>query len=261
MPENRFLNMKSSLFSIVLLLLFSANSLQAQQRISDTVVSTFLIQASYSMQFPGKDLKEYFGYNSTIGVVLGYKTSQNWLWNAQFGFIFGDQVNGREELLSRISTPTGEIIDGDGTFTSLALFERGYHFQAKIGKIIPGFGPNPNSGIYFMTGLGYIAHRIHIETQFGTAPQITGDYAKGYDKLRGGFAHSLEAGYMLMSNHRALNFSLGFEFIHAYTRSLRDYDFNLMGYDNTKYTDHYYGLRINWMIPAYKRSPQRYYYY
>jgi hypothetical protein len=253
--------MKSGPFYLLISFIIFTASVKAQQRVSDTVVSTLLIQASYSLQFPGKDITDQYGYNSTIGAVLGYKTSKNWLWNAHLGFIFGDQVKGRENLLSMISTPTGEIIDGDGTYTSLALFERGYHLQAKIGKIIPVFGPNPNSGIYIMTGLGYLAHRIHIETQFGTAPQIAGDYAKGYDKLRGGFAHSIESGYMLMSNHRALNFSLGFEFIHAYTRSLRDYDFNLMDFDATKYTDHYYGLRINWLIPAYKRAPQRYYYY
>lgn len=241
--------------------LLSALLAHSQHRVSDTTVSTMLLQASYSMQFPGKDLTARYGVNSSVGAVIGYKTNKNWLWNAHLGFLFGDQVNGREDLLKMISTSAGEVIDGDGTYTSLALFKRGYHLQAKVGKIIPNTGHNPNSGVYVMTGLGYLAHRILIETQFGTAPQLKGDYVKGYDRLRGGIAHSIETGYLLMSNSKILNLSLGFEFIHAYTRSLRDYNFDLMAPDLNQYTDHYYGLRLNWMFPAYKRAPQKYYYF
>lgn len=248
-------------FLLILIVLAAAFQVHAQRRMSDTIVSTYLIQASYAVQFPGKDLTEFFGVNSTIGGVLGYKTNKNWLWNVQGNFIFGDQVSGREKLLRGISTSTGEIIDGNGTFTSLTLFERGFHLQGKAGKIFPVWSPNPNSGIYLMTGIGYLAHRIHIETQFGSTPQLMGDYAKGYDRMRGGFAHSIEAGYLIMSNSRVLNFSLGFEFIHAYTSSLRDYNFDLMGADPSKYTDHYYGIRLNWIFPAYQRAPQKYYYF
>ncbi|KAF0131210.1 MAG: hypothetical protein FD155_874 [Bacteroidetes bacterium] len=250
----------------LVLLLFTTwfctlSALQAQQRVSDTTVSTFLFQASYGLQLPGKDLTTYFGVNSSIGAVISYKTSKNWLWSAQGSYIFGDQVDGREQILKNISTSNGEIIDGNGTYTSLALFERGYHFQAKVGKILPVIGPNPNSGIYIMTGLGYLSHRILIESQFGSAPQIMNDYAKGYDRMRGGFAHSIEAGYFLMNNSRVLNFSFGLEFIQAFTQSMRDYQFDIMGADLNNYTDHYYGIRVNWMIPAYKRAPQTYYYY
>jgi len=236
-------------------------ALKAQRRMSDTIVNSFLFQASYGLQFPGKDLANQFGLNSSLGGVVSYKTDKNWIWSAQASFIFGDKVEGREDLLKHISTSEGEVIDGNGTYTSLALFERGYHLQFKASKVFSFSYPNPNSGIYATTGLGYLAHRILIETQFGTAPQLMGDYAKGYDRLRGGFAHSIEAGYIVMSNSRVLNFSLGFEFIQAFTKSLRDYQFDLMQPDNNSYNDHYYGLRLNWIIPAYQRAPQKYYYY
>ncbi|MBK9292349.1 MAG: hypothetical protein IPM52_12085 [Bacteroidetes bacterium] len=247
--------------AFLLLLFLALSGLHAQQSVKDSVVSTALFQASYAFQIPAGDLRERFGYNSQIAAVVGYKTNRNWLWNAHFGFIFGDQVKGREELLRMISTSTGEVIDGDGTYTSLALFERGLHLQAKAGKLFSSGSPNPNSGIFVQGGLGYLAHRIRIETQFGTAPQLAGDYAKGYDHLRGGFAHSLEAGYLFMGNKRTLNFSAGLEWIAAYTRPLRDYSFDLMGRDTRKYTDHYIGLRVNWMIPGYRRAPLKYYYY
>ncbi|HMM12722.1 MAG TPA: hypothetical protein PKE03_11570 [Bacteroidales bacterium] len=246
---------------LVLVSLLSVLSSYAQQSVRDSVVSTALFQASYAFQLPGGDLRERYGPNSQIAAVIGYKTNKNWLWNAHLGFIFGNQVKGREELLRMISTSTGDVIDGDGTYTSLALFERGFHLQAKAGKLFSTGKPNPNSGIYVQGGLGYLAHRIHIETQFGTAPQLAGDYAKGYDHLRGGFAHSFEAGYLFMGSKRTLNFSAGLELISAYTSPLREYSFELMGRDTRKYTDHYIGLRVNWMIPGYRRAPLKYYYF
>lgn len=253
--------MKYQSLALAFLLALLSSATHAQRSVKDSIVGSLLIQASYAFQIPGADLTTNFGVNSSMGAVIGYKTNKNWLWNAHLGFIFGDQVKGRDQLFSLIGTQTGEIIDGDGVYTSLALFERGYHLQAKAGKIFPVGGVNPNSGIYIQTGLGFLAHRIRIETQFGTAPQLRGDYAKGYDRMRGGFAHSLEAGYLFMGNSRVLNFSLGLEFVHAYTKPMRDYDFNLMQQDVNSYTDHYYGIRLNWIIPAYKRPMQKYYYF
>lgn len=248
------------LFLISFAVLVFARSF-AQQNVKDTVVSTVLFQASYAFQFPGGDLSERYGHNSQVAAVIGYKTNRNWLWNAHFGFIFGDKVKGRRELLSMISTPDGEVIDGDGTFTSLALFQRGFHLQAKAGKLFSSGKPNPNSGFFVHAGIGYLTHRIKIETQFGTAPQLQNDYAKGYDHLRGGFAHSIEAGYFFMGNKRTLNFSAGLELISAYTKPLREYSFDLMQRETGHYTDHYIGIRFNWMIPSYRRAPQKYYYY
>jgi hypothetical protein len=238
-----------------------ALNVKAQLRVSDTTVSTFMFKASYALQIPGGDHTAYFGMNSTIGAGVAYKTDKNWLHTVNGHFIFGDKVNNRSELLKMITTSTGELIDGDGTFASIALFQRGYHFNYQAGKIFNVFAPNPNSGILLQAGAGYLAHYIVIESQFGTAPQIDGDYAKGYDKMRGGFALSGEAGYMLMSNSRVLNFSLSIEYVHAFTRSMRDYSFDTMLKDDNNYTDSYLGFRLSWMIPTYRRAPDKYYYF
>ncbi len=246
---------------LIAFFLWASQIAMSQRSVRDTVVNSMLFSAHYAYQFPGSDLVSQFGPNSSVGASIGYKTDKNWIWSTNVGFIFGDKVKGRETLLGQISTSEGEVIDGNGTFTSLSLFQRGFHLQAKVSKLISFSFPNPNSGIYVGAGLGYLAQRIRIETQFGTAPQIMGDYALGYDRLRGGFAHSFETGYMIMGNTRMLNFSIGVEFIQAFTHSLRDYQFDLMAPDTKSYTDQYYGLKINWIIPAYKRAPQQYYYY
>jgi hypothetical protein len=247
----------------LLIFLFSLIGMisQAQKRVSDTTVSTVLFQATYAYQIAGGDLTEFFGNNSTIGGGVSYKTDKNWLFGAFGHFIFGDQVNNRAEIFKGISTAEGEVIDGNGLYTSLALFERGFHMQFKAGKLFNVLGPNPNSGIYVQAGLGYLTHRIRIETQFGTAPQLMDDYALGYDRMRGGFAFSGEFGYLLMSNSRLLNLSIALEFTQVSAKSLRDYDFALMRKDDKSYSDQYYGIRISWMIPTYKRAPQDYYYY
>jgi hypothetical protein len=103
--------------------------------------------------------------------------------------------------------------------------------------------------------------KIEFSSYASTPPNIEGDYSYGYDRMRGGLAYSGEVGYMYMSNSRLLNFSLSFEFTQAHTRSMRQWDFNLMGPDLKKYLDRYYGIRLSVYIPTYKRMPAEYYYY
>jgi len=252
-----------TLYKTLLIVLFSlcGSMLYAQRNVKDTIISSFLFHADYAFQMPYGALTANYGFNSTVGGGISYKTNQNWLFMATTNFIFGDQVKNRENILKLVSNSDGEVIDGDGTITSLALYERGFHVQAEAGKIVHVFNPNPNSGILVMAGLGYLQHRIRIETQFGTAPQIMGDYAKGYDKLRGGFALSAELGYLLMSNKRVMNFSITLEAIQAWTKNLRPYDFIEMKFnDNTRLSDTYLGIKIHWMIPTYQRAPEKYYY-
>ena len=78
--------------------------------------------------------------------------------------------------------------------------------------------------------------------------------------MRGGFAWSGEIGYLFMSNSRILNFSLSLEFVQAYTKSMREWDFNLMSKDKNNYIDQYFGIRAAIYIPTYRRKPAEYYY-
>ncbi|MDR0970341.1 MAG: hypothetical protein LBM67_07385 [Lentimicrobiaceae bacterium] len=253
--------MKRILPLVGFLLFVFSMQVEAQKNIKNEKIETLFFQATYSFQMPGGDLKNYYGNNSTIGGGVNFKTKQNWMFGLHGHFIFGNDVKIRREILRMIGTPDGEIIDGNGTFTSLSMQERGYHFQAKAGKLFPIFSPNPNSGFFVMAGVGYLLHRIRIETQFGTAPQLEGDYAKGYDRMRGGFAYSGEFGYLYLSNSRLANFSISLEFTQAFTKGLRDYDFSMMGKDNKSYVDNYFGIKISWIIPTYVRVPKEYYYY
>lgn len=238
--------------------------MSAQQDIKTERINTFMFQATYSYQFSGKDTKVLFGNNNTIGGSLVYKTKSNWMFSFNANYISGNKVNiSRKDLFGDILDSNGEIITGDGIYGSYSLFERGWHIQGKVGKIIPVLSPNPNCGFFVQGGLGYLFNRIR--TEFGSyaspPPALAGNYPLGYDKQRGGFAWSGEFGYLFLSNTRAFNFSLSVEFIQAYTHPLRKWDFNMMQKDTNIYIDQYIGIRAAIYIPTYKRKAAEYYYY
>ncbi len=249
---------------IFILLAFTPFIIKAQYNIKSDTISTFMFQVTYAYQFPGQDTKTLYNNNNSIGGSIYYKTEGNWLFAFNGNFISGNSVKvTREEVFGDILDNNGEIITGDGIFGSYALFERGAHFQVKVGKIFPVLSPNPNCGFFVQGGVGYLWNRLR--TEFGSyaspPPALAGDYPYGYDRMRGGFAWSGEIGYLFLSNSRVLNFSLSLEFTQAYTKSLRQWDFNLMEKDTNSYIDQYVGIRAAIYIPTYKRKPADYYYY
>lgn len=243
------------------LVFFLSFNVFSQVNVKDSLVSAFIPGFGYSIQVPGGDVADQYGLNSTIGGAFMFKTKKNMLFSFNLGFIFGNKINNADSILRFVETDDGYIIDGNGTYTLYSLYERGYNLSFNIGKIISALGPNPNSGLYLSGGVGYIAHRLKIDVQHETAPQITGDYGLGYDRLTAGFAVNEFIGYFYMGKSRILNFYAGFEFYQAFTKSQRDYIFDQMGADNSRHTDFFYGFRICWMIPIYDRAPDPYYYH
>ena len=252
---------KTKLFLTASVLTFIASQGISQVSIKDSSIFTSVIYAAYSFQFPGGDLSQRFGVNSSIGGGLMFKTKSNWIFGAEGNFLFGGDVKNQDSLLLNISTPDGFIIDANGYFADVIYYERGYSFYAKLGKLFPVLGPNPNSGLTVMAGVGYLQNKIRIHNPGNTAPQIFGDYKKGYDHLNGGFALNGSIGYTYMSNTRLLNLYGGFEFTQSWTASKRDYDFELGAKESANYSSQFYGIRLAWMIPFYKRSPKSYYLY
>ena len=249
---------------ILIILAFLPFVMSAQKDIKHEKISTWMFQAMYSYQWPGMDTKVLYKNNHSIGGSVIYKAKSNWFFSINGDFISGNEVNiSRQDLFGEILDNHGEIITGDGIYGSYALFERGGHFEARVGKIFPVLSPNPNCGFFIQGGLGYLFNRLRCE--FGSyaspPPALAGDYLYGYDRMRGGFAWSGEIGYLFMSNTRVFNFSLSFEFTQAYTKSLREWDFKLMSSDSNTYIDQYMGVKFAIYIPTYRRKPAEYYYY
>ena len=246
-------------FLILLLLPFTA--LKAQKSLKDSVIFTNLISANYALQFPGNDLADRYGMNSQVGLGYMIKTRHNWLLGVETGFMFGNQINDKENILKNIETEDGNIIDMEGIYADYRFNERGFAALLKLGKVIPAWGPNKNSGIMLTLGGGYLQHKIYIEHKEKTAPQITGDYLKGYDELKRGFATNLFLGYLYLGNRQKVNFFAGLDITLAFTSHVRPYSFAEMKYNSGNFTDLLTGIKVGWIIPVYKRAPKEFYYY
>lgn len=240
--------------------ILSAVSAVAQINVNDSVITAFIPHFSYSYQFTGGDIAKRYGDNSTIGTGVTYKTSKNFTFTLDANFIFGNDIKNADSILWMVETKEGFIIDGNGTYALYALYERGYNINVSFGKILPVLNPNPNSGLMVTAGFGYTLHRMKIDNQHRTAPQISGDYALGYDMLSGGITLNEFIGWFFMSNSKLTNFYGGVEFHQAFTHSLRNWDFSTMKKDNGKYIDYFIGLKIGWMLPLYTRAPNKFYY-
>ncbi|MCF8369888.1 MAG: hypothetical protein K9G76_12680 [Bacteroidales bacterium] len=247
-----------------LLLLFSlwVISTFGQNSVSDTSLSIPMFYASYAVQLPGGDMADRYGVNSTVGGGFMWKIPTHWILGADFSYIFGNKINNSDELLSNLKTENGNIIDMGGNFADYSLYERGFYVSGRFGKMFPVLSPNPNSGIVLMGSAGYLQHKIRIEVLNNTAPQLQGDYKRGYDRLTGGFGISEFVGYMYLSDSRLLNFFGGFEFNQAWTSPMREVNFDTRLPDEKQNRfDSFVGFRLGWIVPIFQRLPDKEYYF
>lgn len=246
---------------LLILLMLPFTIAEAQKNIQDSVIFTNLIYANYTLQFPGGDLAKRFGMNSEIGPGFMIKTSSNWVFGIEGDFLFGKEVKHSENILNLIETSDGNIIDMEGIYANYNFNERGFSAIFRAGKLIPVLGPNQNSGIIVTLGGGYLQHRIYIEHKDKSAPQITGDYLKGYDELKSGFASNVFLGYLYLGNQNKVNFFAGIDVTVGFTKMDRPYSFNNMTYNTGRFTDILTGIKVGWILPVYKRAPKDYYFY
>lgn len=228
-------------------------------QIKDSTIFVWQCELNYSFHFSELDMKKAFGNSSTMGVGLSFKSKRNFIYGFEVSYLWGGNVKD-SLVLSNLMTSTGNIINRFGNYGNLRLSESGFYAGLKVGKVFAFKKPNPNSGIVLNVSGGLLQHRIRIEDRSNNTPPVLGDYKKGYDRLRNGFALKEFLGYQYLSSNRLVNFYVGIECIQAWTEARRDYDFNLHGHDDTKYLDLLWGFRVGWILPLYKHNPHEYYY-
>jgi hypothetical protein len=245
-----------------LLLLLLTLQVRPQQSRIDSATTIPFFYGFYGYQWPGGDMAEQFGSNSTVGPGFMVKTRSNWLFGAEYNFLFGNNVKNGLDILDGMMTSDGNVISGDGTPALVALFERGYSVGAKFGKLIPVSKSKKNSGIFITAGLGYLSNKIRIEVENQSAPQLKGDYKRGYDRLSGGLMLSQSVGFMYFGKRSLLNFTLSVEAFEGFTKPYRDYYFDLMApAPEGRRFDFLIGPKIAWMIPLRQRGVKEFYYY
>ena len=196
-------------------------------------------------------MKDRFGLNFDIGLGAEMILPNNWIFGLAGGIIFGNRVN--EDVVRNLRTSFNQIIGSNTGLAAVSLRERGFHSEVRVGKLIPVIENNKKSGLRLVLGLGFLQHKIRVqEDPQSFVPQITGDYAKGYDRLSNGLMLSEFIGYQHLSKNRLVNFYGGFELTQGFTQNRRDYDFLTMSEsDKSNRLDLLYGFKVGWILPFY----------
>ena len=245
----------------VLLFLFCFSTLQLAAQEEHRALTAILFD--YTHQFPMADLQESFGDNSSIGISVIRKTTDNWLFGMDGSYIFGEKVK-NENLFDNIATEDGSIINEDGLFANILTFERGFSaflLGGKAFEFVGRYGSGYSSGIYVVGGIGYMQHKIRIQTQEDFIPHLSEEYKKGYDRLSGGISMKVNANYMYFSKKNNIKFVAGVELIKGWTKNLRAYNFDEMQYtSDSNRNDILLGIKAGFIIPIFKKNTEEFHY-
>ena len=261
MPINKGGKSKMKNIKYIVIIVLLANSVQtvfAQMSIKDSSIIIPHLDVVYSLQIPGGDLVNRFGFYHTIGGAFYVKDRKGFIYGFDGQYQFGDQV--KENTVENLITSNGTILNGNGDYSAMRVFMRGYRFTGQFGKVFKVLAPNPNSGIKVLVGAGFWQHRIRVEDIQQRTPQVKFPYQKGYDRMTNGFMLTQFVGYQFFSGSRLVNFYLGMEFNQGFTQNRRKYNFSEKRRDDSRRLDLSYGFKVGWVIPFYKRAPKEFYY-
>ncbi len=216
-----------------------------------------MVGVHFSGEIPQNDLAKRFGNNFAAGGSFTWKTKHNILFGLEGSYFFSRNV--KEDVLAPLKNSDGFVVDNEGYPADLRLTERGWNFYGTVGMLFSKLGHNPNSGLYFTIGAGYMQHKVKFYDASKKVAALNGDLKKGYDRLSGGFAISQFLGYNYLSQNRLINFNFGFEFYEGFTQSLRGFNYDTGLPDTQKRLDVMIGFRFGWILPLYKRTKDFYY--
>ncbi len=246
-----------NVFTIILILI-SLFGFSQRKIVKEATIPMFSF--SYAFQIPQKDMAIRFGTNSNVGVGYTLKTKKGWLVGLEAEYLFSGNIN-EDSILDGLRTSNGNILNEYGEYANIILSERGYYAGIKVGKVIPVLQLSPNSGVFLTGSVGFLEHKIRIENQGNISPQVTGEYAKGYDRLTNGLAIKEFIGYLYIGENQYTNFYAGFEFYQSWTQNRRSFNFDTMEQDLSERNDNFVSFRVGWVIPLYRQIPDEYFTY
>lgn len=230
------------------------------QGIADTTIALTGVQANYAQQLPGGDLADRFGTNSNLSLGAFRKFRSNITVGVEGGFLFGDRVI-EPGILGNIINSQGQIVDAEGVMADVFLFQRGWTAFVTAGRILPWFGPNPNSGLHLKVGAGMLRHKVRVQTQKNLVPQLEDEYLEGYDRLTAGPAALAYLGYQHFGNKHRVNFHIGLELTVGFTQPLRPFNFDTEEYNKNNRIDLLSAIRAGWTLPIHRKADTGFHYY
>ena len=220
---------------------------------------TFM-SCSYNYQVPFGKLSKRFGKNSSVGFSFLKERNNNIFYGLESNYLFGNNVKDTN-IFDNIATSNGSLIDGNGQYANVNLMERGFDVYL-IGGYAYHLKEKDLSGIYLSFGIGFIQHKIFIDTKSQNIPQLEEEYKQGYDKLTNGISTKWEASYKYYSKNGRLQVFGGINLTMAYTKNRRPYIFNEMLYTQDEMSwDNLFGVNIGVIIPVHRRNEEKFHYY
>jgi len=247
--------------NIVLLTLFMLSFFVFGQRnLKDESVFTPIFGLNYKANFSQNTMAQRWGFFNSIGADVDFKLKNNLTFGVDGGFMFGNSLKD-SSIFSNVINSYGTITPQSGASSNNVVFFylRGLNVNATVGYVFNKLGHNPNSGLWVNAGLGYMAHKIRIESIYDDVVNLEGDYRKGYDHLSMGLNTKQFIGYLYQHDKRFLNFYVGLEFTQGFTKNVRNYNFDTKGAETNSRLDFYNSIKVGWMIPIYKQAPSGYY--
>lgn len=246
--------------NLILVFLLAGNTLIGQVNLNDSCVSAHLIQIDLGIGMPAADMADRFGVHALVGGGYQYKSNKNWLFGVNGAFIYGSAVK-EDTILDNLRNEAGFIIGSDGLQYDPILWESGVDFKFEVGKITNLLSINPNSGLAFTGGIGFLQHRIWIYIDDVAVPQLTPDYRKGYDRLSNGLLLNQYIGYYMFSNKYFVNFRGGIEIQEAFTQNRRTVNYDTGLPENDSRFDMLINLKLTWNLPIFEAPKTKFYTY
>lgn len=230
----------------------------AQKSLKDSTVRNILVGINYKASFTGADLADRWGFNNQLGGDFYVKFKNNLTIGLSGGFIFGSKLRDTT-IFANVFNSFGNITSSAGQEADVLFLMRGASAYATVGYVFNKYGNNPNSGLWVNFGVGYLMHKIRIESLNDQVPQLEGPYRKGYDKLTMGVSSKQFIGYLYQSDFRLIKFYGGFEFSQGLTKNVRTYNFDTGGTETDLKLDLLYGFKVGWILPISHRTRGEYY--
>ncbi|MFN7327322.1 MAG: hypothetical protein ACK5SQ_12130 [Chitinophagales bacterium] len=216
-----------------------------------------LMHFNFGTHLPAASMAKRFGQDMSLGGGLEQLSANNFILGVEGHYFFGSEV--KEDPLSILRTPAGDLIGTDQFVASVVLKQRGFYVGANVGKLFI-FDASKRSGLRVTCSAGWMQHKFRLQDDGQSLPLVEGDYAKGFDRLTGGLTFAQFIGWQHLSVNRRKNWYIGFELTEGFTRSLRDWDFAEKRKLDERRLDLRIGLRAGWTLPFYPKSPEQIYY-
>jgi len=147
---------------LIVLSFLSLNSF-GQRNLRDSTINTMIVGLNYKFNLTSGDLANLWGYNHEIGISYDNKFKNNFTLGMSSGFIFGNQLKD-STIFAPLVNDFGHITNLGGGQAEILFVMRGMTANINAGFIFKRFGNNPNSGLWIQGGLGFLMHKIRIES-------------------------------------------------------------------------------------------------